>query len=82
MAERCFDRCWMVWFRNGLHSDGEWIAWEYTHSITRHDSIKAFEKFWGTERPNPYRNLRRKGLVRCVKTELVADLPPTEEPEL
>jgi len=76
-----FDSCWMVWFRQCLQPDGKWYAWEYTHARTRAESIEKYTLFRKgiiQQRPGRnFRNMRRRGVIKCVRTTL-SDSSPLE----
>ena len=69
------DECWMVWFRSGLEPDGRWYAWEFTASMLRADAIAEVTSLYGRGEAW-WRSHRRRGLVKCVRTELRG---PTDE---
>jgi len=74
-----FDQCWMVWFRDELVPDGRWYAVLWTHSHTRISAIAKAKNIWGwgagTNKPNGWRNHRRRGLVKAVRTTLSTGSP-------
>ena len=66
--------CWGVVFREGYLPEGQWLIGPWSHRHTRGAAIGKFccgdRKWW--------RRTRRKGLVKCVRMELIATV---REPE-
>lgn len=65
------DVCWVVWCRAGFEPTGRWFPWFDTARYTRAESIKAADWL----EPGEYRRKRKRGVLKCVRTTLSAELP-------
>lgn len=67
-----WDSCWMVW----MWRQHGWVALHFTASYRRRDAIANVERLYPDD-PTVWRQKRRAGVWKCVRTTL-CDLSPLE----
>jgi hypothetical protein len=75
------EQLWIMFFRNGMVRGGEWHAWGKTARRTRDECIFATiaDGVGGMTTRRLYDRARNRGVVRCARATIWADLPSTKE---
>lgn len=72
---------WIIVARYGWQPNGSWSFWSDVCKRTRTEALKEWDKFWCeyylTEPDKKWRNMRRSGLVKCIRincNDIIGDI--------